>query len=66
MVGNKVQDDLKPVTAGGRDEFIEIGRIAEHRIDGGIIGDVVAEVSHRGFENRIDPDCIGAEFSYIR
>ena len=66
VVWNEVEDDLEAVTVSGRDKLIEVGHVAERGIDCPIIGNVIAEVSHRRLENGIDPDCIGAEFDHMR
>ncbi len=47
MVGHEVEQDLKPAPMGLRKQIVEISERAEARVDAAIIGDVVAEISHR-------------------
>jgi hypothetical protein len=44
-------------------QAIEIRQRAEQRIDVAVVGDVVAEVGHRGFEERRDPDRVDAQLA---
>src|SRR5579883_2226067 len=44
-----------------RDQPIEVRQIAEERIDGAEVSDVIAEVRHRRLEERRDPDRVDAQ-----
>src|SRR5262245_4028174 len=61
MVGHKVENDPHAAGMRRRDQPVEIGKRAENRIDGTVIGHVIAEIGHRREEDRRDPDCIDAE-----
>jgi hypothetical protein len=50
---------------GGGEQPIEIGERAEHGIDVAIIGNIIAEVGHRGWKNRGEPDGIDAKADEI-
>ncbi len=56
-----VDDDLESESMRLRDEPVEIRERAEDRIDGAVVGDVVAEIRHRRLEEGRDPDRIDAE-----
>ena len=43
------------------EERVEIIEVAKDRIDIGVVADVVAEVRHRRWINRRNPDCVHAE-----
>ena len=44
---------------------VKIRERAEGRVNGAIIGDIIAEIPHRGFEEWRDPDGIDAERRHI-
>ena len=50
---------------GLREQRVELGQCSEHRIDIGVIADVIAEVGHGGGEDRREPDGVDAEFGEI-
>ena len=61
VVGDEVEDDSEVAGVGLMEEFVEIGEGAEDGVDGGVVGDVVAEVGHgRGVEGA-DPEGVDAE-----
>jgi hypothetical protein len=47
VVRDEVEDHLQPLAVRLGDQAVEVGKIAEERIDVAIIGDVVAEIGHR-------------------
>ncbi|MNZ99622.1 hypothetical protein D3C78_1189560 [compost metagenome] len=53
-------------TVGFRDQPVEIGQCAEHRIDIDIVRDVVTEILHRRGEERRNPDGVRAETGNMR
>ena len=61
VVRDVVEDDLEPTPMGLVEERVEVGEGAEPRIDGAVVGDVVAEVGHRRGIDRRDPERVHAE-----
>jgi hypothetical protein len=47
------------------DQRVEVLKRAEHRIDSGIVTDIVAEIAHRRGKERRDPNRVGAEVGDI-
>jgi hypothetical protein len=56
-----IDDDLEPFRMGQFDQFVEIRKRAEHRIDIAVIRHVITEIGHRRLEERRQPDGIDAE-----
>ncbi len=48
VVGHHVHDDPQAQRVGGPDELVGVGEVPEERIDGAVVGDVVAAVGLRG------------------
>jgi len=65
MVRDEIEDEFETVRMHGADERVEILDAAEQRIDPGVIGDVVAEISHRGGKDRRQPDRTDTERQQI-
>ena len=61
MVEHHVEEDADVVRFGGGEEAIEVGEGAVLGVDGGVVGDVVAEVDLRGRIHGGDPDGVDAE-----
>src|SRR4051812_12727741 len=61
VVRHEVEDDLQAARMRGRNERIEIGKIAEQRMDILVVADVVAEVGHRRGIDRRDPKRVDAQ-----
>jgi hypothetical protein len=61
MVRHEVEDDLQPEPVRRLEQRVEIGHAAEQGIDADVVGDVVAEIGHRGSEDRRQPYRIDAE-----
>jgi hypothetical protein len=65
VVGHEVEDQLEPARVRRLDQAIEVGERAEHRVDAGVIGDVVAEVLHRRRIDRREPQRVDAELGEV-
>ena len=65
MIGDKIEDDFKVARMRLADQSIEISQRAEQRMDRGIVRHIVAEVLHRRWVNRRDPNGIDAEPAQI-
>jgi len=65
MVDDQIHDDLQPALMGFGEQLVHIFQCAEQRIDVLIVGDVVAVVVLRGFEDRGQPQHIHAEVGEI-
>src|SRR6266404_4808337 len=61
-----VDDDPQPQGMRRLQQAIEIPQRSEARIDAAVVGNVVAEVPHRGGEERAQPDRIHSQRSNIR
>ncbi|MGZ2484766.1 hypothetical protein ACVITL_003289 [Rhizobium pisi] len=66
MRDHLVDDDLDAEPVRFRHHLVEIGKRPEDRIDVAVIGNVVAHIGHRRFEERGKPDRIDAEAGDIR
>ncbi len=66
VVGNEVDDDPQAQVVGVADEGVGVVQIAEHRVDGAVVGDVVARVGLRGGVERAEPDGVDAEAGQVR
>ena len=53
--------DLDAARVRLRDQRVEVGEVAEERVDVAVVGDVVAEVGHRRRVERREPDGVDAE-----
>jgi hypothetical protein len=60
-----VDEDAHVMRMGRGDERVRVGVGAEDRVDGGVVADVVAEVDHRGSEERRDPQGVDAEGAQV-
>ncbi len=60
-----VDHDLQAQRVGLGQQPVEIGQRAEQRVDRAVVGDVVAEVGHRRFEERRDPHGLDAQARHI-
>jgi hypothetical protein len=65
VVRHEIENDLQAARMRRRDQRVEIGERAEHRIDIGIVRDIVAEVRHRRGIDRRDPDGVSAELDQM-
>ncbi|MND19705.1 hypothetical protein D3C80_100260 [compost metagenome] len=63
---DEVDHDADTQTVRFRDQPVEIGKRAEHRIDIDIIRDVVTEILHRRGEEGRNPDGVGTETGNMR
>ena len=61
MVGHEIEDDLQASGMRSRHQRVEIVHRAEQRIDAHVVGNVVAEIGHRGRKDRRQPDRINAK-----
>ena len=61
MVRHEIQDDFEAEGVSLFDQVFAIGKRAEAGIDIAIIGDVIAEIGHRRWVERADPDGVHAE-----
>ena len=46
VIGDKIQDHPQPARMRRRQQSVEVAQGPEQRIDAGVIGHIVAEVSH--------------------
>jgi hypothetical protein len=60
-----VDHHLQPQRMRAVDQAAEVAQRAEHRIDRGVVGDVVAEVLHRALEERRQPHRVDAEPGHV-
>jgi hypothetical protein len=65
MIGNKIEQDLQAQFMRMRHESVEVIERPEHRRDGAIVGDVVAEVDHWRRVDRRDPYGVHAKRSEV-
>ena len=65
VIRHEVENDFDVVRFGLRDEIVEIGQRAVHRIDRFVVRNVVAEIDLRRREARRDPDRIDAKVLQI-
>ena len=65
VVRDDVHEDPDAAVMGLRDQFVDVGQRAEPRVDGAVVGDVVAAVvERRGVEGR-DPDRVDAQVGQV-
>ncbi|RPK53293.1 hypothetical protein EES37_02060 [Streptomyces sp. ADI91-18] len=62
VVGDEVHDDPQAQGMGFADHRVGVVQGAEHRVDGPVVGDVVARVGLRGGVERAEPDGVDAQF----
>ncbi len=62
---NVIDDHLEPESMRLREQPLEVSHRAEHGIDIAVIRHVVAEIRHRRFEERRDPDGVDAEARHV-
>ena len=63
MIRDKVEQHLQAQFVRTGHEPVEVAERPEHRRDGAIVGDVVAEVGHRRWIDRRDPYGVHAKRS---
>jgi hypothetical protein len=61
VVRHPVDDELDAAAVGAREQVVKVCESPEHRIDIGVVGNVVAEVGHRRPVERRQPDGSHAE-----
>ncbi len=61
MVGHPVDHQPKTAPVALLEESVEAVEVPEERVHVAVVSDVVAEVSHRGWVERCDPDGVHAE-----
>ena len=61
VVGHVVDEDPEAALVGRGEQRIEVVERSEQRVDIGVVGDVVAEVGHRRWVERRDPDGVHAQ-----
>ena len=61
VVRDEVEQQPQPALVRGGDQRVGVGERAEHRLDVGVVGDVVAEVLHRRAVDRRQPGGVDAE-----
>ena len=66
VVRHKIEDQLEAAFMGRVHQRIEIGHRTEHRVDAGVIGDVIAEIRHRRRKDRRQPDGVDPQRLQIR
>ncbi|BFO20537.1 hypothetical protein SHKM778_69250 [Streptomyces sp. KM77-8] len=66
MVGDDVQQHPDAEPPGGGDQQVELGEVAEDRVDAGVVGDVVAVVVLRRGVEGAQPDPVHPELLQIR
>ena len=65
MIHHHVHDDLNAALLRFRKELVKICHRPEHRINGIVIGDIIAVIYHRRRIDGAQPDNICAELLYI-
>jgi hypothetical protein len=66
VVGDEVDDDAQAESVGVPDQRVGVEQVAEHRVHGTVVGDVVAGVRLRGGVERAEPDGVDAEVAQVR
>ena len=66
VVRHDVDDDLQVVLVGGPDQGVEVVEGPELRVDGTVVGDVVAPVGERRREERGEPQRVDTERRQVR
>ncbi len=65
VVRDEVDEHLQPVPVRFGEQRVEGGQVAEERVDGTVVGDVIAVVGHGGTVERSDPDPVHAEVAQV-
>ena len=65
VVGHQVDGHPDAQAVGVGEQRVELGQVAEHRLDVARVGDVVAVVGHRGGVERRDPQRVDAEVGEV-
>ena len=66
VVGHQVDDDPQAQVVGVADQGVGVQQGAEHRVDGPVVGDVVAGVGLRRGVEGAEPDGVHAEVAQVR
>lgn len=66
VVGHDVQEHLDAEPPGGRHQQVELGEVAEERVDAAVVGHVVAVVGLRGGVEGAEPDAVHPELLEVR
>ncbi len=66
VVGDDVDDDPQPQSVGVADQRVGVEEVAEHGVDGTVVGHVVAGVGLRGGVERAEPHGVHTEVPQIR
>ena len=66
VIADQFVDDPDPAPMSFFDELMGVGQISVHRVDVGVVGDVVAVVAHRRGVKGQQPDCAHAEVLQVR
>jgi hypothetical protein len=61
VVGDEVDQQLHAAVVARAEQAVEVVERPEQGIDVAVVGDVVAEVGHRGPEEGREPECVDAE-----
>ncbi len=65
VVGHDVDDDADAERGGFGDQLLGLVEGAEGRVDGTVVGDVIAAVDHRGGVPRCEPHGVDTEFGEV-
>lgn len=65
MVGDQIENYLEIMGMRCREQSVEIRQFAEYRINGHVIGNVVAEIGHRRAEDGREPERIDTKLGEI-
>ncbi len=65
VIGDDVDDDPQVQGVGGPDQVVRVGEVPEERVDGPVVGDVVAAVGLRGDVERGEPDGVDPETGQV-
>ncbi|GES34174.1 hypothetical protein San01_66620 [Streptomyces angustmyceticus] len=66
VVGDQVDDDAQAQVMGVGDDRLGVGQGAEHRVDGAVVGDVVAGVGLRRGVEGAEPDGVHTQVAQVR
>lgn len=66
VVGDDVEQHLDAQPPGGRHQPVELGEVAEERVDVAVVGDVVAVVGLRGGVEGAQPDPVDTQLLQVR
>src|ERR1700733_2515342 len=65
MAPNQVDDHFEAERVGACDDGVEISQRSKPWVDTSVIGDVIAEIPHRRWVERRNPDAVDAERRYV-